>query len=128
MAERNITFWNSVELNAPSLSHWYLQEKDFGMGGSLDNVLERNVGCNLVIVGPLLDGFINRIGKGFTNKLARSKLTGMQHLQSIFFPWQICIRFVRGYGCYYYSKREKEKEYYYNFSKSRCNSKDMTPT
>ena len=55
-----------------------------------------NVGCNLVVVGPLLDGFINRIGKGFTNKLARSKLTGMQHLPS--FTWQIFIRFVRGYG------------------------------
>ena len=98
MAERNRTFWNSVELNAPSSSQWYREEKDFGMGGNLDNVLKRKVGCNLVVVGPLLDGFINRIGKGFINKLARSKLTGMQHLPSMFFPWQIFIRLVRGYG------------------------------
>ena len=39
-----------------------------------------NVDCKLVVVGPLLDGFIYRIGKRFINKLARSKLTGMQHL------------------------------------------------
>ena len=57
-----------------------------------------NVGSNLVVVGPLLNGFINRIGNGFTNKLTRSKFTGMQHLPSMFFPWQIFIRFVRGYG------------------------------
>ena len=65
------------------------------MGGCLNNVLGRNVGCNLVVVGPLLDGFINRIDKGFTNTLACSKLTGMQHLPSMFFPWQIYIRFVK---------------------------------
>ena len=72
MAERNSDFWYSVEPNAPSSSQWYREEKDFGMGGCLDNALERNVGCNLVVVGPLLDGFIKRIGKGFKNKLARS--------------------------------------------------------
>ena len=87
-----------MELNVPSSSQWYREEKDFGMGSSLDNVLKRNVGCNLVVVGPLLDGFISRIGKAFTNKLARSKFTGMQYLPSMFFPWQIFTRFVRGYG------------------------------
>ena len=67
----------------------------------LEWVVERKVGCNVVVVGPLLDGCINRIGKGFTNKLARSKLTSMQHLPSMLFPWQFFIRFVklvRGYG------------------------------
>ena len=57
-----------------------------------------NLGCNLVVVGPLLDGFISRIGKEFTNKRALSKLTGIQHLPSMFFIWQTFIRFVRGYG------------------------------
>ena len=101
MAERNSDFWYSVELNAPSSLQWYREEKDFGMGGCLDNALERNVGCSLVVVGPLLDGFIKRIGKGFRNKLACSKLTGMQQLQSLFFSWPIFRRFaklVRGYG------------------------------
>ena len=41
---------------------------------------------------------LTEMARGFTNKLARSKLTGMQHLSSMFFPWQIFIRFVRGYG------------------------------
>ena len=112
MAERNCTFWNSVELYAPSSSQWYQGEKDFGMGGSLDNVLKRNIGCNLVAVNPLLDGFINRFGKGFTNKLARSKLTGMQHLPCSS-PGKVL------YGLFtvmvvlllLFQKREKDKEY-----------------
>ena len=54
-----------MELNAPSSSQWYREEKDFGMGDCLDNVLGQNVGCNLVVVGTLFDGFVNRNGKGF---------------------------------------------------------------
>ena len=126
MAERNSTFWNSVELNAPSSSQWCREEKDFGMGGCLNNVLERSVVCNLVVVVPLLDGFIYRIGKGFTNKLARSKLTGMQQL-----PHQCSSPDKFLYGLFAVMlvllllfQEGKNKEYYYNLSKSRCNSKD----
>ena len=75
-----------MELNAPSSSQCYREEKDIGMGDNLDNVLKRKVGCNLVVVDPRLDGFINRISKGYINRLARSKLTGMQHLPTMFSP------------------------------------------
>ena len=74
----------------------------------------------LVVVGPLLDGFINRIGKGFTNTLGRSKLTGIPPLANFYTICQISSRL---WWCCYYSF----KEYHYNFSKSRCNSKDMAP-
>ena len=57
MAERDSTFWNSLELGVNILDpvwnkHVMEQEKDFGMDSSLGNNIESRIGCSLTIVGP----------------------------------------------------------------------------
>ena len=50
--------------------------QDFSMKEALDITLEKEFGCALTIVGPLLDSYLKAFGKGMLNKLSRSHHTG----------------------------------------------------
>ena len=109
--ERSANFWNSIEVNVTASSP-YKGTKDFSMGGCLDNKLENTVGCELALIGPMLDSFVRKIGKEFVNKLARSKATSIQQSPSIFFPWQIFRSFLKlaaGYGAVIDTRGNKVK-------------------
>ena len=98
--ERSNKFWIPVELKASSLST-EIEDIDFGMNGRLDGELEKSVGCEVAVVGPMLDGYIRHIGQSFKNKLSRNKGTGLYQNAAILFPWQIFSRLIklsRGYG------------------------------
>ena len=49
----------------------------FSMGGVLDGQLENVVGSHIFLSGPLVDSYLNEIGKSFLEKLRRSHLTGL---------------------------------------------------
>lgn len=112
--ERSENFWNPVELKTSSFS---LSKEinnlniDFGINGSLDDNLEKSIGCEIAVIGPMLDGFIRKIGKCFSNKLSRSNCTGIQSNAHLYFPWQVFARLVklsRGYGATISTTRGKK--------------------
>ena len=108
-AERDEKIWNSLELKANT--HFNGEETDFSVGNILDDSLERNICCDLVLVGPVLDGYIKRMGKSFQNKLSR-KGTGKQQANLLYFPWQFFSRFsklAKGYGAEITVKRGRKE-------------------
>ena len=78
------------------------QQKDYSMGGQLNNSLEKVIGNHLVLVGPVVDSFLEEIGKGMYAKMTRGKSTGLMPPINLFCPWQIMkniIGLCTGYGC-----------------------------
>ena len=91
MEERNNKFWNQIELKLNSLSSSWDEEinkvnQDFSMKEALDITLEKEVGCALTIVGPLLDSYLKAFGKGMLNRLSRSHHTGLQKPLNLLLP------------------------------------------
>ena len=115
MAERNNKFWNQIELKLNILSSSWDEEitkvnQDFGMKETLDVNLEKEVGCALTIVGPLLDSYLKVFGKAMLNKLSRSHHTGLQKTFNIFLPWRMFYSFAKlatGYGAKVSIERRK---------------------
>lgn len=56
---------------------------------SLDPVLEELTGNKLELVGPMLDGFIRKIGSEMSANLGRSRMTGLMTPVVLFMPFQI---------------------------------------
>ena len=55
----------------------------------------------MVVVGPLLDGFITQMGREFLKRLRHGRTTGIVESQPFYFPYSIFIQFVKmvkGYG------------------------------
>ena len=75
--------------------------KDYSMGSEMDSEVEQNVGNRLVLVGPILDGYLKEIVTAMLSKLTRSHLTGLILPIKLYVPWQI-MRFmaaiVESYG------------------------------
>ena len=91
-AERTSSFWNSFELKIPNVSWKKTLEEDstseefFGMDGALDCQLEQRVTGNLILVAPLIDTYLNEIGRTMKNKLGRGRVTGLQSSVPVLVP------------------------------------------
>ena len=93
----NSSFWKGNEEKVKEIEkEWYrkhVSDKDdhqiFSMGGVLDGQLEKVVGSHLLLSGPLVDSYLNEIGKSFLEKLRRSNLTGLVPPITMFLPDKI---------------------------------------
>ena len=110
MAERNDDFWlqdelklsefrrdwvTSVEKKSKKKGKKCKSEKDYSMGGELEERIERNVGNNVVLVGPLVDFYLKMIGNKIYQKLSRGNHTGLiEPPINIQVPWQIMRNIV----------------------------------
>ena len=59
------------------------------------------VGNKLELVGPMIDSYLQEIGKSMKGKLSRSKVTGLVNPVSFFIPWTVfrqLLVLVRGYS------------------------------
>lgn len=68
---------------------------------SLDPALEELTGNKLELVGPMLDGFIRKIGSEMSANLGRSRMTGLMTPVVLFMPFQIFKQLwaiVQGHG------------------------------
>ena len=96
--ERSGKFWIKTELRLSSFERTWLQNeikflKDYSMGSEMDSEIEKNVGNHLVLVWPMLDGYLKEIGIAMLSKLTRSHLTGLVSSIKLYIPWQI-MRFM----------------------------------
>ena len=56
--------------------NWYLEHvkkdsSDYSMDGELSGYDEKVIGNNLVLAGPMIDGYLKEIGRALLNKLSR---------------------------------------------------------
>ena len=102
MAVRNAPFWNSVELQVRTTWKKEIEgvEIDFSMNNSLKDNFERNVGCLLVVVGPMIDAYLKQIGMVFKNKLSGSRQNGLLQSSAFYFPWQVYSYLANLAVCY----------------------------
>ena len=96
--ERSGKFWIKTELRLSSFERTWLKNeikfpKDYSMGSEMDSEIEKNVGNHLVLVWPMLDGYLKEIGIAMLSKLTRSHLTGLVSSIKLYIPWQI-MRFM----------------------------------
>ena len=67
----------------------------------MDSQLEEIVGNKLELVGPMIDSYLEEIGKAMKCKLSRSKATGLVNPVNLFVPWTVfrhILVLVRGYS------------------------------
>ena len=96
--ERIDKFWIKTDLRLSSFERSWLRNemelpKDYSMGSEMDTEVEQNVENRLILVGPMLDGYLKEIGIAMLSKLTRSHLTGLIFLIKLYVPWQI-MRFM----------------------------------
>lgn len=96
MAERRSdsgNFWSKQVFNLgkfePEWEKVMENDLDFSAGNELDNHTEKTIGNRLLLSGPLIDKYLEEIGKLISSKLSRSKLTGLVPSISMFIPWEI---------------------------------------
>ena len=83
---RNAKFWYKSQFKADLLK--VEDVGDLSMGGVLDDNVERRSCLKLVVVGPILDGYLNQMGMDFLKRLRHGKTTGIvesQHLHILSF-------------------------------------------
>lgn len=77
-----------------------MEQLDFSADGNLDNHTEKTIGNRLLLSGPLVDGYVEEIGKLLSSKLTRSKLTGLVPPIVMFIPWEIMGKIVALFVAY----------------------------
>ena len=107
-SERGNSFWNvsqvemkfSVERQWIKAVHKAKRKPNYGML-NMDSQLEEIVGNKLELVGPMIDSYLEEIGKAMKCKLLRSKATGLVNPVNLFVPWTVfrhILVLVRGYS------------------------------
>lgn len=109
MAERNDCFWNEDESKLREFQCAWLDDieknekkkkkdksrkskkidKDYSMDGELNQRVEKNIGCKVALVGPMVDKFLKHAAVAMHRKLGRGSLTGLSPPINICVPWQI---------------------------------------
>ena len=107
-SERGDCFWNTsvTEMKFSVEREWIKSvqsaenKPNYGME-NMDGLLEEVVGNKLELVGPLLDGHLKEIGRAISQKLRRSKATGLMAPVILFIPWVVfrhILVLARGYS------------------------------
>ena len=107
-SERGKSFWNvsQVEMKFFVERQWIKavrktkRKPNYGML-NMDSQLEEVVGNKLELVGPMIDSYLEEIGKAVKCKLSRSKATGLVNPVNLFVPWSVfrhILVLVRGYS------------------------------
>ena len=94
--ERSERFWNkslvSMKFSVEKLwldAVWNCENKpNYGMR-DLDGVLEERASNKFELTGPLIDSYLQEIGRGFYSKLGRSRNTGLMPPIRLFIPYAI---------------------------------------
>ena len=118
-SERGINFWNTsiTEMKFSVERDWVKSVRvaenkpNYGME-DMDGQLEEVVGNKLELVGPLLDGYLNEIGKAISQKLLRSKATGLMAPIVLYILWVVFCHLLvlaRGYSGKVESSGSKHK-------------------
>ena len=80
---------------------WNCKRKpNYGMR-ELDGILEERAGNKFELTGPLIDGYLRELGKSISNKLGRSRNTGLMPPVRLFVPYTIfrhLCNIMVGYG------------------------------
>lgn len=107
-SERGEGFWNSslTEMKFSVEREWIKSVRsadnkpNYGME-PMDGLLEEVVGNKLEMVGPMIDSYLKETGKAISQKLRRSKATGLMAPVVLFFPWVVfrhVLTLARGYS------------------------------
>ena len=107
-SERGNSFWNvsQVEMKFSVERQWIKavrkakRKPNYGTL-NMDSQLEEIVGNKLELVGPMIDSYLEEIGKAMKCKLSRSKATGLVNPVNLFVPWTVfrhILVLVRGYS------------------------------
>ena len=81
----------------------------------MDGTMEKILGTHLCLCGPMIDGYLQQIGKSFLGKLGRGSNTGVAHLVSMYIPWQIyrtIVTLCRTYGGVIHNTDQKKGRVY----------------
>ena len=106
--ERGAKFWNvsSVQMKFTVERQWIKavpkvkRKPNYGTL-NMDTQLEEVVRNKLELVGPMINSYLQEIGKSMKCKLSRSKVTGLVNPASFFIPWTVfrhLLVLVRGYS------------------------------
>ncbi|PFX29268.1 hypothetical protein AWC38_SpisGene5981 [Stylophora pistillata] len=95
-SERGKSFWNvsQVEMKFSVERQWIKavrkakRKPNYGML-NMDSQLEEVVGNKLELVGPMIDSYLEEIGKAVKCKPSRSKATGLVNPVNLFVPWKL---------------------------------------
>ena len=90
---RDAKFWYKSQFKADLLK--VEDVGDLSMGGVLDDNVERRSCLKLVVVGPILDGYLNQMGIDFLKRLRHGKATGIVESRPFFFSFAVFIQFVK---------------------------------
>ena len=108
LSERGNKFWNTseVEMKFPFEREWIKavrrarRRPNYGLG-SMNSGLEEICGNKLELSGPLVDSYLNEMGREICSKLSHSKATSLASPVILFIPWPIHRHITvlfRGYG------------------------------
>ena len=110
MVCKNDKFWYEAQFKADLIK--FEHKTDLSMGGILNNDIETRSCNKLIIVGPMLDGYITQLAKEVSKKLCRGRLTGIQESSNLYFPYSIFIQFAKlasAYGGTFIVQHGKKK-------------------
>ena len=119
--ERGEGFWNAsnVAMKFSVERQWICRVRNarrkpnYGTS-KMDGQLEEVVGNKLELAGPLIDSYLQEIGKSIKSKLSKSKTTGLVNPVVMFIPWRIychILILVRGYSGDIHSKANGSKHF-----------------
>lgn len=101
---RNVNFWSkqvfALGCFEPEWVKVMKSELDFSCDGELDNHIEKTIGNRLILSGPLVDSYLEEMGKRIYSKLTRSKLTGLVPPITFFLPWEIMSKIAAYFVSY----------------------------
>ena len=103
-----INFGIKLSLKADLIK--FEHKTDLSMGGNLNNDIETRSCNKLIIVGPMLDGYITQLAKEFSKKLCRGRLTGIQESSNLYFPYSIFIQFAKLVSAYHIYRSTWQEE------------------
>ena len=116
LAERGDNFWlhQSEKLKEFEKS-WYAEIKDdqcdYSLKGEMESTFEKMVGNHLCLAGPMVDGYLQQIGKAINNKLGR-KTTGLAPAIKLYIPWEVAqhvFQIFQGYGAEFHEVKKNKK-------------------
>ena len=122
MAERSTeNFWSAQQFKFSSFESNLFKENvsksslDYLCGGKFDEKTEKNLGNRLVLSGPLIDFYLEDMGRKMLSKLIKSKTTGLASPIVLSLPWEIVGKICSLCVCYganlkNEAKRSKERQ------------------
>ena len=93
----------------------YFLFQNYKGSSNMDAGIEKILGTHLCLCGPMIDGYLQQIGKAFLGKLGRGSNTGVAPAVSMYIPWQIyrfMVTLCGTYGALIHNTKPKKGRVY----------------